>query len=333
MKDFVKEKCDLMVRNKKVLDKSFVWDFDIMTVVTSLILAGEGVEADPERLKACKKVLKKNVSCFSSIRGIGETITVCKMAISDDPEKYIKDLRTIYDKIMKGRFFNGEYMVIAATNVCDNDKISETDGLIKKFNEIDERMKKEHPILTSAEDWSLAMLLAMTDKSVDTIINEMEEGFDYMRDMKFKATRNGLQALTQVLALMGGDMKAKCDKIIRFMDKLKESGARYGREYEVSALGTLVDLDANEDALVSEIIETADYLKKQKGFGSWHIDKKTRLMFAALIIAECYEENKMTSSIRPHLEAGAITSSAALSIAYTIIILLVVVCCTASSSH
>jgi hypothetical protein len=332
MKDFVKEKCDLMVRNRKVLNKSFVWDFDIMTVATSLILAGAGVEADAEKLKNCKKILRKGVGCFSSIRGIGETITVCKMAMSEDPAKYVSDLKKVYDKIMKGRFFNGEYMVLAAANVCDNGKVSEIDSLVGKFNEIDKRMKEEHPILTSAEDWSLAMLLAMTDKSVDQIIGEMEQGFDYMRDMRFRATQNGLQSLTQVLALMGGDMKTKCDKVIRFSDKFREKGVRYGKDCEIAALGTLLDIDANEDELVSEIFETADYLKKQKGFGSWHLDKKTRLMFASLIVAESYEKNDLTSAIRPHIEVSAITSASAVAIAATIAMMLVIYCCCASAS-
>ena len=332
MKDFVKEKCDLMVRNRKVLDKNFVWDFDIMTTVASLILAGENFEADAEKLKKSKKILKNKVSCFSSIRGIGETITVCKMAMSDDPEKYIKELKTAYEKIMKGRFFNGEFMVIAAANLCDGNKSAETDRLVEKFNEIEKRMRQEHPILTGAEDWSLAMLLAMTDKSVDAIINEMEDGFDYFRSLKVRAGQNGLQTLSQILALMGGDMRKKCDKVVRIMDKFTEKGARYGREYEVSAIGTLIDIDANEDELVSEIIETADYLKTQRGFGSWHLDKKTRLMLATLIVAESYEKNDLTSVIRPQIEVNAITSTAAVSIAATIAMMLIVCCCAATSS-
>ncbi len=334
MKEFIKERCDLMIRDKQIINKNFLCEFDIMEIVGSLILSGEGMEVDKEKLKECKKILSKNVSCFSCIRGIGRTLTICKMAISDDPQKYIDDLEMVYKKIMKGRFFNGEYMVLAASNVCDNGKVSEADRLTEKFNEIDDRMKKEHPILTGAEDWSLAMLLAMSDKSVDSIINEMEEGYRYMRDMKFRATSNGLQALTQVLSLMGGGMESKCDKVIRLSDKFREKGVRYGKEYEVAALGTLTDIDADEETLVSEIIETAEYLRKAKGFGVWHLDKKTRIMFATLIVAESYEKNHITSSIRPQIETGAITSAAAVSVAAAItMILIVCVCCSSSSSH
>lgn len=333
MKEFIKERCDRMVKDKKMIHKATFFEFDIMEVVASLVLSGAGKDVDIERFKNCRKILKRNVAFCSCIRGIGETLTVCKMALAEDPEQYVKDLKTVFDKAMKKRLINGEYMVLAAANVCDNGRAADVDVLVKKFKEIEDRMEKEHPILTGSEDWSLSMLLAMTEKSVDTIINEMEEAYDYMRAMKFNSTRNGLQNLTQVLVLMGGDMKSKCDKVISFVEKLKEKGARYGKDFEVAALGTLIDIDENEDALVTEIIETADYLKACKGFGSWHIDKKTRLMLAAMIVAESYEKNHLTSIFTPRIETGAITSTTAVTIATTIMMMMIVCCCYMASSN
>ena len=38
-------------------------------------------------------------------------------------------------------------------------------------------------------------------------------------------------------------------------------------------------------------LETIYVLRKEKGFGSWSLDKRERLMFAAVLVAEMYSDS------------------------------------------
>ncbi len=333
MKDNVKERCDLLVRNKNLIHKAFTCEHDLLEVSAALIFTGKNMEADIERLKECKKILKSNVSAFSGIRDLGSILTVSKMATSNAPEMYLEDLQKVYKILKKGRPFESSYVVLAASNVIECGKVNEIEALAKRFNEIDKRMNKEHPILTDGEDLSFAMLLAMSGKDTESIINDMENCYKYMRSLKVNAAPNGIHGLSQVLTLMGGDMKNKCDKAAEILKKFKEHGTRYGKEAELPAIGALVDIDADADTLVTEVIEAADYLKQHKGFGSMHMDKAGRLMFAALLIAEAYEKDGNLNGIAPLIEKSILNSCLSTAIAAEVAIMMVIVIAATSASH
>ena len=70
----------------------------------------------------------------------------------------------------------------------------------------------------------------------------------------------------------------------------------YGAEYnEFASLGSLIDIPVDPDILVDEIIETAEYLKSGKGFGGWSLDKKQRLLFAAMLVGDIYEADQIVT--------------------------------------
>jgi hypothetical protein len=151
-------------------------------------------------------------------------------------------------------------------------------------------MNKEHPILTSSEDIIFAVLLVMTGKSVDTIITEMEDCYDYLKkELKIRVGANEIQGLGEIRALTDGNMREKSDRALRIYNAFGERGVKYGKSYnEFASLGALIDVDVETRVLVDEIIETADYLKESKKFGGWVMDKKQRLMFAAMLVGDAY---------------------------------------------
>ena len=158
----IERKIDLLAANKNAISKKFSMEGNMMSIVSAFIFTGAGKEADVEKLKECRKVLKQHTGLLSSFRSTTELAVISRMALSEDPEKYFLDVKAAYDKISRGKFADNSFM-------------------ISKFNEIYKRMGKEHPFLTSSEDMSLAMLLALTDKSVDQIINDMETCYKYLK--------------------------------------------------------------------------------------------------------------------------------------------------------
>ena len=287
MKELLRAGCELLADNKDVLHKNFMWDYEMMSVAGSVIYTGEGKTVDVDRIKESLKILKKQEGVFSTFRDNMEIPIVCKMALSGDPEGYLAQLREVYGKLKKGKIFTSSFLALAAMCVCDEGKLDEIDEIVEKTKQIMKRMNAIHPVLTSDEDMAFAALLAMTDKSVDQIIEETEYCYGVMKK-KFAFHGNAVQSLSHVLALCQGTVQENCDKVIAIYDALKARGLSYGKDYELASLGALTEIEMTPEELADEIADASDFLKNRKGFGDWSMGKKSRLMFAALITAQAY---------------------------------------------
>ena len=328
MRTDVKEKCDLMIANRQALGSAFKWNEDLINVAAAMTLTSAGREADIQKLKECKALLKKYAGVFSGLRSMAEPLVLCKMAMADDPEKYIADLKSVYERLSKAAFSDSGYMVMASMTVCDAGKVSETEAIVEKFKLLYKKMSKIHPILTSSEDIVFTVLLTMTDKPVETITEEMEQCYNYLRkEAKIRVGANEIQGLSQVLALSDGNMKIKADKVVNLYNTFLGHHVKYGTEYnEFAALGTLIDIEENPDVLVNEIIETEAYLKSHKGFGAWTMNRKQRLLFASSIVGEVYNRGNQTTL------SSAISSTVAAVIAQEIAMLICISVATSSAA-
>lgn len=297
MRKDVKEKCDLFINNAGEMKKSFKWNDGLMNIAASTAITSIGQKVDISRIKECKEILKNYAGAFSGLRSMAEPVVLCEMALSDNPAKYIEDVKSVYTKISKAAFSDSGYMVQAAISVCDAGKVSETDAIVDKFKKLYKKMSKNHPFITSPEDIVFTVLLTMTDKSVETIIEEMEQCYSYLKnEVNLRVGANEIQGLSEVLTLTDGDMKEKCDKVVLLYNTFKNHKVKYGTECnEFACLGTLIDIDENPDVLVNEIIETEAYIKSHKGFGDWCMNKKQRLVFASMIVGEVYNGKNSVS--------------------------------------
>ena len=326
-------KLELLASNKKAIDKGFYFEMGISQVVAALLFASAGQAADIEKMKEARNILKKKAGVFSAFRDATELVVLARMALTPDMEKYIDDLIEVFNVIKKGKVFEDSYMVLTAMIIVDRDRKADAESIKDTTDEIMNRMSKLHPILTSSEDLALAALLAMSGRSVDAVIDDMEVCYQYTKkELKVKAENNSIQALSQILAVTEGDMKAKCDKVAELFAAFKENGSKFGTYLEFPALGTLLDVDVPTDVLVPEIIEAADFLKKSKGFGGLSMDKKTRLMFAALLASEIYTGRN--DGAYGLINSAIVTNSAiAMVIAEEIAIMVIMMCAATANSN
>ena len=287
MKELLQAGCELLAENRNTIHKGFMWDMELMSIAGSLIFTGAGKTADVERMKACKSILKKQESVFSSFRSNMEIPVLCKMALSDDPEGYLRKLRGIDEVLSKGRIFGSEQLSLAAMTVCDVISEEETEAVAEKAKQLIKAMKQHHPMLTSDEDMPFAALLAPLSRSVDDIIEETEYCYNVMKQ-KFSFHNNAVQSLSHVLTLCVGEAQAKCDRVSAIYDALVVKGLSYGKDYELASLGALVNIDMTPEELADEIADADQFLKQCKGFGDWSVGQKSRLMFAALMAAQAY---------------------------------------------
>ena len=286
MTERLRNRCELFERNRSAVSGKFLFENNLMCTAAGLIFTGADREADPERMKECRRILKQHTGVFSEYRDAIRLALLSEMALSEDPEQYIEDVKAVYRKIHKGHFKDNSYMVLAAMLICDFGKQEHADEIIEKYHEIMQRMEKQHPILTDAEDISYVILLALSDRPVDAILSDMDACADYLKAaFKRKVGADSVQGLSEFLALTDGNAQEKCDKVIRLFDALKERKADIGGGHVFFSLGTLTGTDETAETAADEIMEAEAFLKNCKGFDEKSMDKKDRLMFAVLLAA------------------------------------------------
>lgn len=308
MKEMLLAGCELLADNKDLLSKNFAWGMEMLSLAGSVIYTGAGRMADVEKIKECKKILKKNLGMFSEFRGNMEIPVLCKMALARDPEKYLINLIGIYNKLSKGRIFGSEYLAMTALAICDENLGNSVDRILERTKRLVKRMADYHPMLTSDEDMALVALLAVTDKSDDQIIEETEYCYQTLKKV-FSFHNDAVQSLSHVLTLCEGMPQEKCDKVCAIYDALKVRGIKYGLDYELASLGALVSIDMSPAELAAEIEEASDYLKTRKGFGDWGIGDKARMMFASLMAVQAFAPSSVA------MDASVLNSSLAIVIA------------------
>lgn len=293
MNSELEKKLELFVENKQMLEKAFTFEYGLNHLISSLLLTGNDKIADIEKIKESRKILATKASVFSSLRDNMEMVVITKMSLANNPEGYIDDVLEVYNKILGKRVIEYYSFILAAMTIVDLGKKSDADRIIAKSWDILARMKKEHPILADEYDITFTILLAMTDKDIDTIISEMEQCYTYIKKtLKISADSNSIQSLCELIILSEGDLTEKCDKAAVIFDAFKERKMKYGSYYEFASIGALIGLDVPTGELVDTIIEVAEEMKKNKGFGSLSLENRTRLMFAAMLVTENISEKK-----------------------------------------
>ena len=289
----VKEKCELLSTNKSIIHRSFLFEKEQMSAASALIFTSAGKEADIDKMKSCRKLLKKNTRPLSSLRDIVDLVLLSKMTLADDPEKYLNDFMSIYEKIMKGSLLENDYMALSAILIMDFDLQNESDEIVERAKELMKKMNSAHPILTAADDISFVMFLAISGKSAESVFEDLEEGYKYLKDTcKPGVSSDAMYELCEVLAMTYGDMRDKCDKVMRIYNVLKKYKSDFISGSGLSELGTLIDTDLEPEEIANEIIEANNSLKELKGFKDPTCDKNLREMYASMIVADVYGANK-----------------------------------------
>ncbi len=287
MTDTLRNKCEMFERNRSAISKKFLFENAAMSIAAGLIFTGADKEADIEKLTECRNILNRHTGVFSEYREAVRLALLSEMALSDDAEQYLEDVKTTYKKLHKGHFRDNSFMVLAAMLICKLGRQTDADEVVKKHNEIMKQMEKDHPILTDSDDISYVILLALSDRPTDSILSDMNECLDYLKNTrKIRIGSDSVQRLSEILALTGGDIREKCDKVIKLYDTLRQNKSALVDGYIFSSFGMLTDINEEPESIVGEISEVYEYLKDSRGFDYKPDSQKQRLMVAELLVAE-----------------------------------------------
>ncbi len=287
MNSKVQERCEIFLENRDKIHKAFILENNMIEIVSAASLAQDGVAVEVDKLKECRKLLTKKEGYFSDMRGNNELIIAAAMTKQEDPEKYVDEVHNVYKIFQKGKIFGSGFRALAAKAIVEAGHYSDAEPIVEKTTAILKAMTKRHPFITDDRDTSLAAILAMTDKSVEEIDNEVEEIFSIIKG-KFVLHDNAAHSLSQILAVYDGSPASKSERILTLYEAFKNADVQYGKDYELATLGSLYNVDKNADDLASEIIETAELFKKHSGFKFLDMSNTHRLMFGTMMVASVY---------------------------------------------
>ena len=293
MRESLTKKCESFIRNRDIIKANFKWDSVYIVPVCASELTGKNIEADSDRLLQCKKLVDENTGVFSNFRGNVKLPIITKLAQDDYPAQKLENTKKIYE-ILKKYFWGSQYLSLVATILADMVYVDEADRYASRGKKIYELMKKEHPFLTSGEDGVFAVLMAFSEKEDSELIADMEACYDILKG-QFSSS-NSVQSLSHVLALSDGTPEEKCKKVFALNQELKNSGRKYGTYYELAVLGAVSLVSDDIKALAEDMLGVDAFLANQKGYGFFGIDKKTRLMHAAMLVAGDYSKEGNTGT-------------------------------------
>ena len=285
MRTSLKSLCNSFIESRDTIKETFFWGSSYIYPVAAAVFVDKRVTADRERLEMCGDILKENTGFFSNFRNYVKLPMISMMAVSSNPEEKLKKALAVYE-LLKQHFFSSTYLPLASMTISDYIEPDHYEGVARRTRRIYDLMKQEHPFLSSGEDSVFAALLALSTASDEQIVLNTEQCFDILKPQFFSS--NAVQSLSHVLALCEGDTEMKCGRAMDLFYKLKDQGYKYGTGYELATLGVLAMLPADLDTIANDIVEVAEFLADQRGYGILGMTKRQRLMHAGLIVTSDY---------------------------------------------
>lgn len=277
------------IADRNAIKKTFPLGNAYVIAMCAMAFGSRKSVVSSEKLEECQKHLEQNTSFFSNFRGHVMLPTITILAAAENPLDTLQNAMAIYST-MKEHFYGSQYLAYISAFLTEMTTRDRAEEIAVRAKTIYDRMRKEHPLLTSGEDSVFAVLMAFSDKSDDALINDTEESYTILKKRFFNS--NAVQTVSHVLALTAGAVKDKCDRFLALYDALEMAGKKYSKSYELSVLATVSMLDVDIDTLVAEISQADDFLKGQKGYGFFSIPGTTRLMHAAMLVSNLYQTGK-----------------------------------------
>ena len=288
MDALVKAKLDRLIDLFEQVCSEYKWEQSLTNHFTALTYTLNNKPFDKEAVENVRKYIKKTTGIFSYYRGTSRIILSSLLACKYDNPKQEFDKMLNYDKRMKeAGFKNGMYVPMANYALLATSTEERAEARINKAIEIYKEMKKNHPWLTSGDDYPLSMLLSDSDMPVNNIIDDIEECYNLLNENGF-GKNNGLQFLSHILGFSKEENKVKVLRCKEIFDKLKENKMKvYSGGYAV--IGFLSILGEQSEMAVEQVIEVVRILKTTKRY-KW-LTKETHLYTAAALVSDLYINN------------------------------------------
>ena len=309
--------CQNFIENVNILKKTFRMEYSLMIDISANTLTAQGITADRDRLKECAGIIRKQAGAFSNLNGTVFTPFAVSLFTKEDPQAAFDKVERYY-AVIKKTFGRTDYAALMALLLSESVPEEDIGRIVSRGKEIFGLMKKKHPFITDSKDSVLAGFLALSEKENTTLTDEMEASYTLLK--KSFSGYNSVQSVSHILSVADGTASEKVAHLTELYNMLGDAGRKYSVDY-LPTLAALSILEQDNAKLLGTILEIDGFLSKQKGYGVFGIDRKTRLMQAVMLTSDLYEPSHT-------VQAATATSSLAIIAALQ---MMVCICIVASS--
>jgi len=294
--------CEEFIDNKELMREEFHWQNSLIYPVCGYIFMAYKQMPDIEMLRICRQILKEHAGWFSYFRGNGELIFTTLLATSNDPGLKMELSDRAYDAL-KEYFSSSSSLPLAAMILAEYVPEDQYEVISYEANHVYRRLKEGHFFITGEEDVCFAVLLALYihDRKSGFLYDEMTEEIEtafYQLKSEFPFHGNAMQSVSHVLYMCDGSLEQKINNVLDLYDALYDVDLKYGKDYEMVALGILANLGIEKKQIVLDLLEIDGFLQGQEGYGFLGFSRRTRLLHCVMICAAYYmnETTQLTSA-------------------------------------
>jgi hypothetical protein len=275
-------KLELFAENAQKMKKAFAWQNVMVNRLAALLYTAENKIVDDEAVRASYELIKENTGRFSSFRGNSVISIAASLSLSSRQETQLANTLTVYDLLKDAKFRASDYLVVSAFQIAAHTTSDQYHRTVERTKMFYDSMKAKHRFLTGQDDYIFAALLGLSDIHIEKGIDRMEQLYTVLKPEFMSG--NSVQTLTQVLVL-GEEAPEAATRVLALRDAFRARGLRLDKEYTLSSLGVLSLLPCNREDLVTDVSDTYEFLRTQKGFGNWSIGKQELLLLSAALVA------------------------------------------------
>lgn len=306
MNNAISENYELFLKNAERMKHAFSWSHPELNPLCASLYTAKGREVDSSKIKSCKKMIKEYTSPFSRFRGSSLLVFATMLSVEEEPSLMMKEALSAY-RALKEVFPSTKKSPFIALSVVSMAKTSDYTSIAAKAKEIYRGMKRTHPFLTSHDDYFYAVLLALQDMSVDQLIFRIEQAHCALR--KSFNSSNALQTTSHVLAMGNGDVEYYASNVSAIYQLMRQEGLSCRPGMQMASIGTLALLEEEPEKMATQLVEIHDKLKKEKGFGSFSMDKTQRIMYAVTLLSSSYTEDTIHQNVNSGLANNRILNT------------------------
>ncbi len=321
--------CELQIENEQIVRKASLLELEEIAKMGALFYTVKGWQAEADKIKSCKEILKRKTGIFSNFRGFLQYAIQVKMSLEADPEAWLDDVMSIYHRLVEGRKLPGEILAMTAITIHEQGRGQDIDKVIADTKDAYAAIKKAHRFLTDESDMSFIALMVMCGKDVGKTVEEVETLYLALKD-RFRMPSDTAQAAALVLSMSEKPTDEKVEAYVSLYEALKAAKHGTSKGKPMSIYAAFVDTDVPLDEIVAEISEADDWLKGQKGYGFLSNSDVRRVMAATLVLRQ-HEADK-TPQIGTEV-ASVVSQVLAEDIVVTIIMLIVISISVSSTIH
>lgn len=276
--------------------KQYRMEYTYTNLYASLLYTMKNKTFVKEEIEETKKYIKSKTGFFSSYGGATLQLLSILLSTYDNPRETFDKLQACETTLLEAGFKKGSYLPMTAYGLMQSkNHVGQGDVQAKEAHRIYRIMKDNHPLITSRDDYPLAVLLADLKEDGVRHIDRIEKAYETLNEQGLPKG-NGLQLLSHILALSNEDLRTQCKRCYDTYLRLKDNKLKLGTQYYAS-LGLVTLISEKKPEIIDDLIEASKFLKAQYRF----LEKGMCISLASALVCDAYMDDSQDELLKTSL--------------------------------